>query len=42
MPTLDNPKAVTIRRFGWYRSAHPWIAVPAGFEVFETSSLPPR
>lgn len=39
--TLDNPKAVSIRRFGWFRSAHPWILPPPGFEIYETSTLPP-
>jgi len=38
--TLDDPKAVNIRRFGWFRSAHPWIARPDGFEVHEKGTLP--
>lgn len=40
--TFDNPKAIEIKRFGWFRSAHPWIARPPGFEVQETSTLPPN
>jgi len=38
--TLDNPKAIELKRFGWFRSAHPWIVPPPGFEVNQTSTLP--
>ena len=39
--TFDDPKWLKVTRFGWYRSAHPWVKAPDGVEVFETSSLPP-
>jgi hypothetical protein len=39
--TFDDPKWLRVERFGWMRSAHPWIAVPEGVEVFERGSLPP-
>jgi len=39
--TLDDPKAIEITRFGWYRSAHRWIAPPPGVEVSERGTLPP-
>lgn len=39
--SLDDPQAIEIRRFGWFRSAHPWIIAPPGFEVFEKGTLPP-
>ena len=39
--TFDDPKWLKVTRFGWYRSAHPWVRRPEGVEVFETSSLPP-
>ena len=39
--TFDDPKWLKVTRFGWYRSAHPWVQPPEGVEVFETSSLPP-
>lgn len=39
--TLDDPKRITIHRFGWFRSAHPWIVAPPGFEVYERGTLPP-
>jgi len=39
--TLDNPKAIEIKRFGWFRSAHPWVMRPPGYEIYETSTLPP-
>lgn len=39
--TLDDPKSVTINRFGWFRSAQPWIIAPAGFEVYDKGTLPP-
>lgn len=38
--TLDDPKSVSIKRFGWFRSAHPWITPPVGFEVYEKGTLP--
>ena len=40
--TLDDPKRIRIRRFGWFRSAHPWITPPVGFEVYEKGTLPPK
>ena len=39
--TFDDPRWLKVTRFGWYRSAHPWVQPPEGVEVFETSSLPP-
>jgi hypothetical protein len=39
--TLDDPKSVVIKRFGWFRSAQPWIVPPRDFEIYETSTLPP-
>jgi hypothetical protein len=39
--TLDDPKSVSVNRFGWFRSAHPWIKPPVGFEVYERGTLPP-
>ncbi len=40
--TFDDPKWLKVNRFGWYRSAHPWVTVPQGVEVFEKSSLAPK
>lgn len=37
--TFDDPKWLKVERFGWFRSAHPWVIAPAGVEVFEKSSL---
>jgi hypothetical protein len=37
--TFDDPTWLKVERFGWYRSAHPWVIAPAGVEVFEKSSL---
>jgi hypothetical protein len=39
--TLDEPKSVRPMRFGWFRSAHPWLTPPEGVEVVQTSALPP-
>ena len=39
--TLDDPKSVKPMRFGWFRSAHPWLQPPEGVEVIHTSTLPP-
>jgi hypothetical protein len=39
--TLDDPKSVRPMRFGWFRSAHPWVKPPEGVEVVQTSALPP-
>ena len=39
--TLDDPKSVRPMRFGWFRSAHPWVRPPEGVEVVQTSALPP-
>ena len=40
--TLDDPKSVKVTRFGWFRSAHPWIVAPPGTEVYEKGTLPPK
>ena len=40
--TLDDPKSVRPQRFGWFRSAHPWIVAPPGTEVYEKGTLPPK
>ena len=41
--TLDDPKWLKVERFGWMRSAHPWIRPPEEAEVFQKSALqPPR
>jgi hypothetical protein len=37
--TFDDPKWLKVERFGWFRSAHPWVIAPAGVEVFEKSAL---
>jgi len=29
------------QRFGWFRSAHPWVRPPEGVEIVQTSALPP-
>ena len=39
--TFDDPKWLKAERFGWMRSAHPWIVVPEGVEPFEKSALQP-
>ena len=39
--TLDDPKSMRPQRFGWFRSAHPWVRPPEGVEVVPTSALPP-
>ena len=39
--TLDDPKSMKPMRFGWFRSAHPWVRAPEGVEVVQTSTLPP-
>jgi hypothetical protein len=39
--TLDDPKSIKPMRFGWFRSAHPWVRPPEGVEVVQTSALPP-
>lgn len=36
---VDDPKWLKVERFGWFRSAHPWVIAPAGVEVFEKGSL---
>ena len=38
--TLDDPKSVKPMRFGWFRSAHPWLRPPEGVEVVQKSALP--
>jgi hypothetical protein len=40
--TLDDPKWPQLTRFSWFRSAHSWITPPAGLEVVQTSTLPPK
>ena len=39
--TLDDPKSAKPMRFGWFRSAHPWVRPPEGVEIVQTSALPP-
>jgi hypothetical protein len=39
--TFDDPKWLSVQRFGWFRSAQPWIVPPKGVEVFEKSALRP-
>ena len=38
--SFDDPKWFKPRRFGWMRSAHPWIIPPPGVEVFQQGTLP--
>ena len=38
--TLDNPKWIKPKRFGWFRSAHSWVRPPEGVEVVQKSALP--
>jgi hypothetical protein len=38
--SFDDPKWLKPTRFGWYRSAHPWVNAPDDVEVIEKSSLP--
>ena len=37
--TLDDPKWIKVERFGWMRSAHPWMRAPEGVEAFEKGAL---
>ena len=39
--TLDDPRSIKPTRFGWLRSAHPWLKPPEGVEIVQTSALPP-
>ena len=39
--TLDDPKWVKAKRFGWFRSAHSWLRPPEGAEVSQKGTLPP-
>jgi hypothetical protein len=39
--TFDDPKWLNVDRFGWFRSAHPWVRPPEGVEIVQTSALPP-
>ena len=39
--TFDDPKWLKVDRFGWFRSAHPWVRPPEGVEIVQTSALPP-
>lgn len=36
---FDDPTWFRIERHAWLRSAHPWVAVPAGVESLERGSL---
>ena len=36
---FDEPKWFRIERFGWMRSAHPWVVTPPGVEAFEKGAL---
>jgi hypothetical protein len=38
--SFDDPKWFQPGRFGWMRSAHPWIIPPPGVEVFPQGTLP--
>jgi hypothetical protein len=38
--SFDNPKWLRVERFGWMRSAHPWVATPPGVEAFDKSAMP--
>ena len=39
--TFDDPTTwLKIERHAWTRSAHPWVVIPSGVEVFPQSSLP--
>jgi hypothetical protein len=38
--TLDDPKWIKPKRFGWFRSAHSWLKPPEGVEVVQKSALP--
>src|SRR2546421_4952895 len=42
--TFDDPKWLKVERFGWFSSAHPWIKVPEGVEVFRKAGAvtPPK
>ena len=40
--SFDDPDWLNIRRHGWTRSKHKWVVCPAGAEVFEKSTLPPK
>ena len=37
--SFDEPKWFRIERFGWMRSAHPWVVTPPGVEAFEKGAL---
>lgn len=37
--TFDDPSWLKIERHIWTRSAHPWVAVPAGVEKFPKGSI---
>ena len=39
--SFDDPKWLQPNRFGWFRSAHPWVRPPEGIEIVQTSALPP-
>ena len=40
--SLDDPNKVKVDRHVFVRSKHHWMEPPAGIEVFQTSSLPPK
>ena len=37
--TFDDPKWLKVDRFGWFRSAQPWVIAPPGVEVFEKGAM---
>jgi hypothetical protein len=39
--TFDDPTWIRPDRHGWTRSAHPWVAMPPGAQVFEKSAMLP-
>jgi hypothetical protein len=39
--TFDDPKWLRPKRFGWMRSAHPWVLPPPDVETFDKGTLPP-
>jgi hypothetical protein len=39
--TFDDPKWLRPKRFGWMRSAHPWVLPPPDVETFDKGTLAP-
>lgn len=37
--SFDDPKWLRVERFGWMRSALPWVVAPPGVECFEKGAL---